>query len=663
MKRRESVTRWGFGGRAARRRAFGGREALSAVAIVAVLSASQSLVAPAAVAQQPPALGLPAPLESEPPPPPRVEIPAGDSTGAPPHPAQRSSEPPAPRSSFDPARSRVLDAETTPTKLVYANPDGSRTAVLSQAPVRFKDPAGAWRDIDTSVVASGGGLAAKSAPDAATLGALAAGALATVATPAGDVVARHPDALPVPGTPTKDGATYAKALPGGRDLIVRPLVGGFTESVVLPDAKAPSSYRLELVVPAGVVVTQQGSDVELRDGSAGLVGRFGSGLAFDASFAQAGPAATAPVSTRLISQDGAVATVEVAIAPPEWLTAPQRVFPVTIDPTFSQLSSSAGALDTWVYSGEYANNPYPSHPWLVVGSGDYGAHTTRSLLRFDLSSLPTGANVTVTDAKLRLYEWYSFAGSCAARPVALYGLAAPPTAATSWNNQPAVDGAGVVSTKSFAHHDAVGSPCPGANESLDATSLARRWLTNGAANNGIQVRAVDELDPYAYKAFYSAEGSSDPNIVPMLSITYNRPPAIATAAGPADGASVPTPTPTLAANLTTDPDGDPVKYWFRATTSPDAESGAKVVDSGWLSATPANTPCAPGQICYTVPDGAFSNGGMYWWHVHTSDGAEGSYGHPDWARALRVDLHLGADPAAPTDQLAPPRSTWPRATW
>jgi hypothetical protein len=377
-----------------RRRARRSRRFGTMLMSVVVLGASQALLLPVAGAQQAKAPAIPAPLPATPAPPAKVEHPAGDLVGAPPHPADRSANAPATRNSFDPARSKVLGAETTPTKLVYANPDGSHTAFISEAPVRFKDLGGAWRDLDLSLAPSAGGFTAKAAPNAATVATLAQGAVASVTTPAGTLVARHPDALPVAGVSTKDGASYAKALPGGRDLVVRPLSGGFSESVILPDAKASSSYRVELVLPAGVTAAQSGGDVELRDSSGAALGRFGSALAFDAAAAKGGVLTTAPVTVRLVGQDAGVAAVDVAVDP-AWLSAPGRQFPVTIDPTFSQLSTNAGAFDTWVYSAEYANTSYSSQAWLVVGSLDAGVHTARSFLRFDTSSLPTGPNVTV----------------------------------------------------------------------------------------------------------------------------------------------------------------------------------------------------------------------------------------------------------------------------
>lgn len=174
------------------------------------------------------------------------------------------------------------------------------------------------------------------------------------------------------------------------------------------------------------------------------------------------------------------------------------------------------------------------------------------------------------------------------------------------------------------------------------------------------MRAADELDPYSYKAFYSGEGTSDPARIPTLFITYNRPPNATTGLGPADGSVITTPTPILSANRTTDPDpGDTVRYWFRATTQADAETGAKVVDSGWLTSTPPGTSCPDDKICFPVPDGAFADGQRYWWHVITWDGVidgpSGSYGYPNWSWSLHVNMHLGAEPAAPVDQFGPAR--------
>lgn len=142
--------------------------------------------------------------------------------------------------SFDPAGSRVLDDQTTPTRRSFSNPDGTRTDVLSALPTRFRDGDGRWRDIDRRLKAGpGDDLEATAGPSSAPrLPGRATGA-ARLNTPAGPVLVRHPEASAVVGLVTDDVARYPKALPGAAELQVRLIGEGFEESVVLPDAKAP----------------------------------------------------------------------------------------------------------------------------------------------------------------------------------------------------------------------------------------------------------------------------------------------------------------------------------------------------------------------------------------------------------------------------------------
>ncbi|MDQ2826325.1 MAG: PA14 domain-containing protein, partial [Actinomycetota bacterium] len=113
-----------------------------------------------------------------------------------------------------------------------------------------------------------------------------------------------------------------------------------------------------------------------------------------------------------------------------------------------------------------------------------------------------------------------------------------------------------------------------------------------------------------------------------------------------------TATPVLSTYPGTDPDGGPVKMWFRATPAPDAENGAKVVDSGWLTATPAGVPCPAGRFCYGVQPGSLVDGVTYSWHVWTWDGETG-WVSPNWTRSFRVDLRLGDKGPFPRDTMGP----------
>ncbi len=698
---------------------------------------SQALVAGPAAGEETkpkPVKDLPA-LASEPAPEPEARIATGDFSSPPPHPSDleaRAAEPKV--ASFDPARSTVDNDRTTATEKLWDNPDGTNTVELSTRPLRYRSPSGEWRDFDLSVVANRDGtLVATDAPGAATMGARADGDVATIATSAGPLVIRHPEAAPVAGTATADGATYARALPGGRDLVLTPTPDGVKETVVLPDADAAASYREQLVLPEGVSARDAQAGVELVDAKGEVVATLANGLAFDASPVP-GPGHSTPVVVHLVDMaapaeaeppppapaeaapeatpdgatpDGATPDGEVGPAPqdgratttttvattvpatttvpttlpppaadvavvevsmdPEFLRTPGRAFPVRMDPTTITRKVEGSARDTFVAAnmttGQYADYSFSGDPSLLVGSD--GVYLSRSLLYFDLSSLPTGPAVRVTNSTLWGYNSSTGSGSgCTPTPLTAYGLAGAFTNSTTWNSQPFAEGAAM--TRSFAHNSHAGSTCTPDYDYVDITPLASRWLRDGAANNGIGLSAgtssANETATANYHVFYSGDylrpvsGLAGP-ASPLLAITYNRAPTIATAdatGSPADGARIMTTTPTLAATAATDADGDTVWYWFRATADTvddgdgngDAETGRHAIESGWQTAT-----------SYQVPAGTLIDGLAYSWHVWTWDHHNtDSIVMPDWEWAFTVDLHLGAEPAAPYDAIGPART-------
>ena len=598
---------------------------IAAAVVVSLLAADSPIAEPipasAETAEAKPARELPA-LGSSPAPKLRPEVPEGD-TSNPPLPGQAA--PWAGRAAFDPARSKPIESETTPTRRVYANPDGSRTAALSTAPTRYQDPAGAWRDLDLDLVPSPDGfLVAKASPDSPRLGGRADEAAATLATPAGPIALRHPGAASVNPSLKGEQATYAKALSGGRDLVMALRANAVEESVVVPNAGAGGTYTDEFALPEGVVAKAAAGGVEFATASGAVVASFGGGVAYD-SADPGGEGAATEVSVRLESQAPGVATVEVSVDP-AWLTHPARVFPVTIDPTFSQTTAQSGTVDTYVDNAT-PDTSYPNSTFLRAGLN--GSSIRRSLLRFDLASLadPTFA---VVESHLSLYN--DLAVTCTPQPLDVWGLAGSWTSTVTWNTHPPIDlAAGPVSTTSFSH-GATG--CPAAWQNVDVTALGRRWINDDAPNNGVLL-ATNEGQSTAYKRFTSGESANPP----VLYVTYTRPPGQAAPVAPGDGATVATATPTLSINAASDPDGDPVQYFFRATPSPDAETGAKV-DSGWTT-----------QTSFTPPVGSLLDGVTYYWHVWTSDGTASTF--PDWVRSFSVDLGLGQREAVPDDEMGP----------
>jgi YD repeat-containing protein len=606
-------------------------------------------------AQPLPGLASPAPAA------PARDAPAftDDVRNIPPHPSQLATARPAPRpSTFDPARSTVVESETTATRKVFRNPaDGTLTAELSPRPVRFKDSSGKWVEIDPTLgVASDGVLRPKAVPSGIRLAATTGATEAVVETAAGPVGLRHPGASPAAAATKGAEATYKGAV-GGRDLVLGATASGVEETAVLADAKAGAAYLSELVLPAGVNARNVPGGVELVDANGAVVALYANGVAMDAG-TRTRPAALTQVDVELLGLSPApepsaadvlgrdlgsaqVALVRVGVDP-AWLGAPGRAFPLRIDPLLTRTFSTAGSgFDTFVWN-QNPTTSYATNPNLGMGTNNGGTDVLRALLSFDVSSV-AAANVWVTDAKVSVNNWYSSSG-CTTTPsgVSLFpveaGVGTPIGAGTTWANQPAV-AAAPVATRSFAHHNALGTTCAPAYENFDVTALARGWLNGSATNLGVELRAASETDSGGFKWFYSAESGS--SLAPKLSITYTHQPNEAAPTSPADGAVLTTTRPDLTVQAATDPDGDQVMYWYRVTTSPDAESGPHALDSHFLGVT-----------TYTVPAGALQDGVTYYWHVWTYDGT--IWRQPTATpRSFRVDLGLGAQPAQPYDELGP----------
>ncbi|HVM01160.1 MAG TPA: DNRLRE domain-containing protein, partial [Acidimicrobiales bacterium] len=413
---------------------------------------------------------------------------------------------------------------------------------------------------------------------------------------------------------------------------------GFKETVVLPDAASPPTYLDRFVLPAGMGARQGADGVEFTDASGAVVASFGGGFAFAADFPAGGADTTAPVAVRLVAAPTATdraATVEVGVDA-AWLATPDRAFPVRVDPIFQQ-NTAAGAAgrDTYVQSGAYQNTAFGSSTAIVSGT-DPNGYISRSLLYFNLGSLPSSTRI-VTSATLGVYNWYS--PSCSARQTDVYGLGGGFSNSTTWATQPPLDGAGVMSSLSFARG---ASGCVADWAHFDITPLARRWVTDAAPNYGLALRAANEADSAAIRYYWSFEANGYVTS-PAISITYNTLPGIATPVSPAQAdpnepAVVYTATPTLEVNPATDPDGDPVQYFFRITEHPDAELGSKTEGLPTSSTT------------FAVPPGALRDGVTYYWHAWTKDPTH--WRQPDWVRSFRVDLRLGAGVEA-TDAYGP----------
>lgn len=153
------------------------------------------------------------------------------------------------------------------------------------------------------------------------------------------------------------------------------------------------------------------------------------------------------------------------------------------------------------------------------------------------------------------------------------------------------------------------------------------------------------LPDHEYHWFVQA--SSESGVIgtsPVWTLRTNTPPPTSTLSAPTDGQVVSTLTPGFVGSTVTDADGDPVKYWFRVATGPDANSGQIVANSGWLTSP-----------SWTVPSGALQDGLVYYVRVDTSDwsGVPQKSQTVGLVRSFKVDLRLGAKGPSPYDTAGP----------
>ena len=156
-------------------------------------------------------------------------------------------------------------------------------------------------------------------------------------------------------------------------------------------------------------------------------------------------------------------------------------------------------------------------------------------------------------------------------------------------------------------------------------------LQNSVNNNdwGTVWSLWGEEGPYkSYKPYWALAAYVD----------YDTPTPVATPTDPADKQVTVSTQPTLRVNPVSDGDGEVVEYYFRVSTSSDAETGA-IINSGWQKANE-----------WTIPDGILQDGTTYYWHTYTKGGQQTN---PNWVRSFKVDLRTGKDSTQSYDTVGP----------
>ncbi len=302
---------------------------------------------------------------------------------------------------------------------------------------------------------------------------------------------------------------------------------------------------------------------------------------------------------------------------------------VPVDRTFqngvSPDGSYAGCEDTWVWAylptGNFGDNTYGN------GMGYYNSNIKRSLIKFDLSSIPTIA--TVNSATLELY----ISKVDTNRTVEAYQVLQPWTrygstwitydGTNAWNTA-GCGGSGTDHASTAAASLAVTTSDLNSSITITLpTSLVEGWIANSSTNNGLLLKVTDETSG---EIRFAPENDSTAANRPKLVINYTASGTDVTPPATVSDLTKGTVTSSSVALSWTAPGDDGTSgtasvYDVRYSTNP-------INESNWASATPATGEPTP-AIANSTENFTVSNltpQTTYYFAMKTSDEVPNSSG-------------------------------------
>ncbi|WP_328725465.1 LamG-like jellyroll fold domain-containing protein [Streptomyces sp. NBC_00259] len=508
--------------------------------------------------------------------------------------------------SFDAGTSKRDARKSTATSDYYVNADGSTTVRHHSGRTNFKAADGTWKPIDTALTTDTDGrlqqransLDVEFAPDAADQ------QLASVDFGDGRSLAYalRGSVKAEPTVAANGTVTYSGVLPG-TDVQLVPLAEGLKENLVLHSKDAADSWVFPLDVKGLTPRVSADGDVEFTDADGKVTATIPHAFMEDSRIdPRSGDAAQSrAVDYELIDVDGGPALR--LTADREWLDAPERVYPVTVDPTIVASNST--------YTQNTIGGDHSTENQIKIGSYDSGTNKANSFLQFP-SLGTTLAGQKVSAATLNV--WALWSATCTAQDFSVHPVT------QSWTPS------GVTAYPGPAYGASIGSatPAPGASCSNSdggtdvgvkmPVTLNTSWFTQvatGGANHGLAITA-STADGLHWKKFHS-DNSATAGWRPSLDLTYapNAKPQV-TAQYPPENFQANTLQPEL---LVYAKDAD---KWPQASLTYTYE----VYDADSESTTPVATSGAITKGNWKIPAGKLKWSKNYLWYVGVSDGYE-----------------------------------------
>jgi len=199
-----------------------------------------------------------------------------------------------------------------------------------------------------------------------------------------------------------------------------------------------------------------------------------------------------------------------------------------------------------------------------------------SLLRFDLSAIPSGARVTRAELQLYATGW----GGTDISVGAYYITRTVSMCQVTWNRSRSTESWGQAGARSTltdrrpAPENAVTTRGARAWYALDITAAARGWVDGSLANNGVLLEAA-----YSVGSFYFASAHyGTVSYRPRLVLTYSTPETVTATPTGAAPANTLTPTLTATPTVTRTPGAGPTTIALQQGVDGYSGSGATQID-------------------------------------------------------------------------------------
>jgi RHS repeat-associated protein len=395
----------------------------------------------------------------------------------------------------------------------YLMSDGSYRAEIFERPIHFEDDAGEWTEIDPTLVPT---LEPGEYGTEAVAVPVTFGEQNGVEPPVRLETDEWSIGIDMLGAAEDVKLTYGNrarylGVAPATDLEYEATDSGIKETLVLSSEEAPSTYHF-FVTLDGLEIRQafDGTQV-LCDPEGRITGELGELIVFDSSSDDAGSPAYCQDAQMSINpvDGGAYVTYDV---PRSWLSDPERVWPVMVDPTVTIYDIDQRPCDDTFIAQDDPNSSFWSLQELQVGSRQgYSGYQRVSLVKFNLDLLPADAYVTNANFKIYQSSWSSTNGGTGSGSLAIQRCTSSWTNSATWNN----------SSISYTSLGTQSSTASGAWLTQGCTATVQYWRQGGWPNYGLRLAQTSSPN-YTFRKFISGEYGTT-SYRPRLVIDYADP--------------------------------------------------------------------------------------------------------------------------------------------